>query len=144
MVRPIALRSDRGLVERRLRTTLQSRFETLKAFGKLLSQEDILEEVTTDDALFASIIYLSINEYGLSQANLARELGASAAAVGRWALVGEPQPRKAGRLNSLDRRGSLPPAYSRRTIVEKIAHLLNSSIEDQEELKLRFPRGRIL
>jgi hypothetical protein len=144
MARPITLRSDQGLVERRLKPTLDRRFETLKAFAALLETENILDEVARDDALFASIVYLAINEYGLSQAALARDLAASTAAVGRWASVGEPQSRNPAKLSFIDRKGSLPPAYSRRTIVEKIAHLLTSSIGDQQDRRLRFPLGRVI
>ncbi len=150
MARPQTLRSDRGLVETRLRHTTDLRFDALKAFVKLLKGDDVLEDVQRDDALFASIIYLSIHEYGLPQAHLARELGASPAAVGRWASLGEPLPKgtklgeplpEGARPSDADTKGSLPPVYGRKTIVEQIAHLLSESIAEQVERPLRFHRG---
>lgn len=83
-----------------------------------------LEEYREEDKATFSTIVALCNQHGLTQGKLADEFRVSTATISRWA-----------------RGKSMPPAYSRGTIVSRIRRLILSEIEASEPLLTRMAAG---
>src|SRR5262245_46689624 len=107
MTRARELQGTRERLQDQLREKQHERLRTLEAFGNLLQSSEIAHEVVHDNALFAKIVYLAVNTYGLKQARIAAAINMSSAAVGRWSKAKH-----------------LPPPHSRPFLVDTIRRLV--------------------
>jgi hypothetical protein len=127
MARPRITRTDHGKTEVYFAKLQRNRFGELQAFLKQLQDSRLQEDAKADDRLFASIIGLGVEEYGVRQAAIAEAIGISAAAVGRWA-----------------KRINLPPPYVRGTVVQALAAIVEEAVRLQEKAKPSLMRGRVM
>jgi len=112
-----------GEFETQIREQQQNRHKTLIAFGNLLASQKVKQGVRENDDMFASIVHLAIQEYGLKQARIADALEVSPAAVGRWS-----------------KGNHLPKAHYRPSVVETIQQLIEAEASKVEDGQ---PIGRV-
>jgi hypothetical protein len=124
MPRPKLERTNRDQTVDLMENSQKQSLGALSAFHKQICDEQVMDGVQHDDNLFATIVDLAIREYGIRQAELARQLKVSAPAVARWS-----------------KQINLPATYARPSIVGKIASIIKLHIDAQEHLAL--PRGRL-
>lgn len=91
------------------------------AFIEALKNPSLLP-LLQDNEVFATLVDLAINDYGLSQNELARAVRVHPSAVTRWS-AGDSAPR----------------GYARPIVVATIAELLARSLDQVEEIVVRVP-----
>ena len=91
------------------------RKDELRAFGIAL-RDPTLGQLLENDEVFATILALATQDYGIKQKDVARMLSVSAASVARWAM-GENTPK----------------SYARPAVVKVIAELVELAIQDSKE-----------
>jgi hypothetical protein len=126
MARPRVVRTDHGRAKERLGPVQELRFGQLKAFLRQLNDPEVQDEAKRDDHLFASIIDLATDEYGVRQTSIADAIGISGAAVGRWA-----------------KGTNLPAPYVRASVIQALAAIIQEDVQKQTVEKPLLPRGRV-
>ena len=92
----------------------KQRLDELKAFHIAL-ESPVLQMEAEDDEVFATVIQLAIDDYGLGQKELADILQTQTSTVGRW---------KVGR--------NVPSVYSRPGILSAVASCISQHIAERE------------
>ena len=134
MGRPVAVREPSNALRRKFLFDCQEqRFTALRAFRRSIADDLVIDNVKSEDGLFADIVRLAVEEYGVTQAEIAERTLVSAAAVGRWA-----------------KQINLPQAMSRGPIVREIVAILDDFIDSELQRgrksgsgKLVLPSGRV-
>lgn len=88
----------------------------LEAFLAKIESEELQGMVREDDALFAWVVKLAVEEYGVAQVKLSERLALSLAAIGRWV-----------------RSENLPPPYVRQSVLIAIAGLILPHVERERQ-----------
>lgn len=113
MARPKTQRStDMKLVRHYFESAQEKRFGMLKVFIDQIRNQQLLDEVRRDDRLFAAVLELASEEYGVRFNDIAEKIDVSAATVGRWA-----------------KQINLPHSALRPLVVEAIADLLENYVK---------------
>jgi len=126
MARPKVERRNLDLSVALMSDSQQRSLGALTAFRKQIRDARVIQGVQEDDDLFCTVVDLATREYGIRQAELARELKVSPPAVARWA-----------------RQINLPATYARPSVIEKIGSMIDEHIEAQRKQKPALPRGRL-
>lgn len=87
MARPRFNPTNAHLTRSVLGQVQSNRLATLSQFAKIISTAAVAENVQEDDHLFARIVSISIEDYGVKQSALAAKMKVSTAAVSRWATL---------------------------------------------------------
>lgn len=133
MGRPAAVRQPSHALRREfLLEPQKKRFDALVSFRNSISDDRVIESVKAEDGLFADIVRLAVEEYGVTQAEIAERSLVSPAAVGRWA-----------------KQINLPQAMSRGPIIQEVVAILNDYIDNESRRSKKkgdefvLPSGRV-
>ena len=93
---------------------LETRRNEIKAFSIALRNEQFLDFISSPegDETFRDFLELAVQEYGVSQKEVAISIGVSTATVSRW--IGG---------------NTSPPGYGRRSIVEAIGLIIDHNLD---------------
>lgn len=126
MARPKTQRStDLKRVRHYFEDAQAKRFNALKIFIDQIRTQELLNEVRHDDRLFAAVLELAAEEYGLRFNEISEKIEVSAATVGRWS-----------------KQINLPHSAFRPLVVEAIADLLENYVKTSAKNRDILP-GRV-
>lgn len=127
MARPRMQRTtNTASVKRHYHDIQKQRAEGLALFADQLRDPELLDEVKTDDGLFATTLELACSEYGLRFQAIAERLNMSPAAVGRWSKL-----------------ENLPVSIMRPLVIQTVADLLEEYLQNPVKLS-GLQRGRVV
>lgn len=106
---------DRPLEESKVRELVAKRCGEIRSFLTAIKDPSMIA-MLEDEHLFATLLALAINDYGVRTKDLATALSVSVPQVGRWA-AGENAPRP----------------YARAQVVQGVAHLLEKALTELEQ-----------